>query len=93
MPNSKVRFFILKLMMLVMMCAIIWTLFKLQILEGKQYKEVADNRITINQVEKAPEEKYLTVTELLLCQIRSDTAFSYRRREWIMLSLTVCLRA
>lgn len=54
MPNSKVRFFILKLMMLVMMCAIIWTLFKLQILEGKQYKEVADNRITINQVEKAP---------------------------------------
>lgn len=54
MPNSKARFFIIKLIMAVMLCAILYRLFSLQILQGKQYKEVADNRITINQTEKAP---------------------------------------
>lgn len=54
MPNSKARFFILKLIIAVMIAAIGWKLFDLQILKGEQYHEIANNRLVTNIVEKAP---------------------------------------
>ncbi len=54
MPNSKLRFFILKIVMVIMMAAVVWKLFDLQIIKGDQYQEVADNRMTTNIVAKAP---------------------------------------
>ncbi len=54
MPNSKARFFILKLIIAVMIAAIGWKLFDLQILKGEQYSEIANNRLITNVVEKAP---------------------------------------
>ncbi len=54
MPNSKARFFILKLIIVVMIAAVGWKLFDLQILKGEQYHEIANNRLITNIVEKAP---------------------------------------
>lgn len=54
MPNSKVRFIILKILMMLMLLALVWKLFDLQIVKGSQYKEIANNRLTTNIVEKAP---------------------------------------
>lgn len=54
MPNSKVRFIILKIMIVIMMVAIVWKLFDLQILKGEQYLQIANDRMTTNIVEKAP---------------------------------------
>ncbi|MCI8404217.1 MAG: hypothetical protein HFE49_04870 [Clostridia bacterium] len=54
MPNSKVRFVILKIMLVIMAAAIAWRLFDLQILKGEQYNEIANDRLTTNIVEKAP---------------------------------------
>ncbi|MDO5398082.1 MAG: penicillin-binding transpeptidase domain-containing protein [bacterium] len=54
MSISRGRFFILKLITLGMLCAIGVKLFSLQIIEGKSYKDIADNRITTSITEKAP---------------------------------------
>lgn len=54
MSNSKSRFIILNILMVVMCAAIIYKLFDLQIVRGKEYKEVADNRLVTNIVVKAP---------------------------------------
>lgn len=54
MPNSKARFVILKIMLVIMAAAIAWRLFDLQILKGEQYNEIANDRLTTNIVEKAP---------------------------------------
>lgn len=54
MPNSKLRFVILKVVIVVMLAAVVWKLFDLQIMKGDQYLEVANNRLTTNIVEKAP---------------------------------------
>ena len=54
MPNSKARFFILKLIIAFMVAAVGWKLFDLQILKGEQYHEIANNRLITNVVEKAP---------------------------------------
>lgn len=54
MPNSKLRFIILKILMMLMLLALVWKLFDLQIVKGSQYKEIANNRLTTNIVEKAP---------------------------------------
>ncbi len=54
MPNSKLRFIILKLLICVMFAAIIWRLFDLQIMKGNEYYEVANERLITNIVEKAP---------------------------------------
>lgn len=54
MPNSKARFIILKLILAVMLAAVAWKLFDLQILKGEQYFEVANDRLTTNIVERAP---------------------------------------
>lgn len=54
MPNSKLRFIILKIVIVVMFAAIAWKLYDLQIIKGDQYNEVANTRLTTNIVEKAP---------------------------------------
>ncbi len=54
MPNSKARFIILRIIIAVMLAAIVWKMFDLQITKGDQYLEVANNRLTTNIVEKAP---------------------------------------
>ena len=54
MTRGRVRFFILKLVALVMLCAVAFKLFSLQIIEGKSYKSIADNRINTSITEKAP---------------------------------------
>ena len=54
MPDSKARFLILKILIVLMLAAIIWKLFDLQIMKGEQYVEVAENRLITNIVEKAP---------------------------------------
>ncbi len=51
---SKGRFLILKIITFLMLCAVLIRLFDLQILEGEEYKQVAENRIVSNIVEKAP---------------------------------------
>lgn len=50
----KARFVVLKVMIVLMLAAITWKLFDLQILKGSQYLEVAANRLTTNVTEKAP---------------------------------------
>lgn len=50
----KARFVVLKVMIVLMLTAITWKLFDLQILKGSQYLEVAANRLTTNVTEKAP---------------------------------------
>ena len=54
MPNSKARFVILKILIVILAAAITWKLFDLQILKGEQYNEIANDRLTTNIVEKAP---------------------------------------
>lgn len=54
MPNSKARFVIIKIIMVLMLCAIAYKLFDLQVMKGEQYEEVAASRLTTNIVEKAP---------------------------------------
>lgn len=54
MPNSKARFLILKIVIVLMFAAIVWRLFDLQLIKGSQYSEIAENRLTTNIVEKAP---------------------------------------
>jgi len=54
MPNSKYRFAILKIIIVVMVCAVIYRLYDLQIIKGEQYAEVAEERLITNVVEKAP---------------------------------------
>lgn len=50
----KARFVILKIAMVIMIAAIGWKLFDLQILNGEEYLEVATSRLTTNITEKAP---------------------------------------
>ena len=54
MPNSKARFVILKIIIVLMFAAVAWKLFDLQIMKGDQYAEIANDRLTTNIVEKAP---------------------------------------
>ena len=54
MPNSKVRFLILKILIVLMLAAVVWKLFDLQLVKGDQYSEIAKNRLITNIVEKAP---------------------------------------
>ena len=54
MSNGKSRFFILKLLCIVMCAAVIYKLFDLQIVRGGEYKEAAENRLTTSIVAKAP---------------------------------------
>lgn len=50
----KARIVVLKVVMVIMLCAIAWKLFDLQIIKGDQYLEVATERLTTNVTEKAP---------------------------------------
>lgn len=54
MPNSKARFIVLKIVIVIMLAAVLWKLFDLQVMKGEQYLEVATSRLTTNIVEKAP---------------------------------------
>lgn len=54
MPNSKVRFIILKIVIALMFAAVVWKLFDLQLMKGDQYAQIANDRLTTNIVEKAP---------------------------------------
>lgn len=50
----KARIVVLKVIMVIMLVAIAWKLFDLQIIKGDQYLEVATERLTTNVTEKAP---------------------------------------
>ena len=50
----KARIVILEVIMVIMLAAIAWKLFDLQIIKGDQYLEVATERLTTNVTEKAP---------------------------------------
>lgn len=50
----KARFVVLRIVMVIMLAAICYKLFDLQIMKGEQYSEVAANRLTTNVTEKAP---------------------------------------
>ena len=54
MPNSRGRFIVLKIVVAVMLAAVLFKLFDLQVIQGEQYAEVASSRLTSNIVEKAP---------------------------------------
>ncbi len=54
MRNSRARFTILKIVIAIMICAIGYRLYDLQILKGDMYMEVAEERLTSNIVKKAP---------------------------------------
>lgn len=54
MPDSKYRFFILKILAACMLAAIIIKLFGLQIMDGGQYLKVANSRLSSNIVSAAP---------------------------------------
>lgn len=54
MPNSKARFFILKILIAIMFALVAWKLFDLQIMKGEQYAQIANDRLVTNIVEKAP---------------------------------------
>lgn len=54
MLNSKARFIIIKILVAVMLCALFYKMFDLQIMKGGQYLEVANSRLMTNIVEKAP---------------------------------------
>lgn len=54
MPNSKARFVVLKILIVLMFAAVSWKLFDLQVLKGDQYAQIANDRLTTNIVEKAP---------------------------------------
>ena len=51
---SKSRLFIFRIVMAVMLAAIAWKLFDLQIVKGDRYLEAATERLTTNITEKAP---------------------------------------
>lgn len=51
---SKSRLFIFRIIMAVMLAAIAWKLFDLQIVKGDRYLEAATERLTTNITEKAP---------------------------------------
>lgn len=50
----RARIIVLKVIMVVMLLAIAWKLFDLQIIKGSRYLEVANDRLTTNVTEKAP---------------------------------------
>lgn len=54
MPNSKYRFMMLKIIMVLMIIAIFAKLFSLQILEGRKYLETANARLSTSVTTKAP---------------------------------------
>ena len=54
MPNSRYRFAVLRIIILVMVCAIAFKLFDLQLIKGEQYSEIAQERLTDNVIKKAP---------------------------------------
>lgn len=54
MGESKYRFIILKLLMLVMLAAIVVRLFNMQIIDGGYYRQTAESRLAASVVKKAP---------------------------------------
>ncbi len=51
---SKWRLLFIKLMLIVLMAALIWRLYDMQIVNGKGYKNLSDQRISANITTKAP---------------------------------------
>ncbi len=54
MRNTRARFAVLKIIIVIMICAIGYKLYDLQIVKGDMYMEVAEERLTSNIVKKAP---------------------------------------
>ncbi len=54
MVNSRMRFFVIKLIAFIMLFMLVFKLFDLQVINGKQYSEVSRERLNLNLVEKAP---------------------------------------
>lgn len=59
MPDTKLRFFIIKVIMLIMLAAICYRLFNMQVINGEKYREVANNKLVSNIVASAPRGKIL----------------------------------
>lgn len=51
---SKGRMFVLKILIVTMLLALVWRLYNMQIIHGEGYKNLSDQRISANVVEKAP---------------------------------------
>ncbi len=51
---QKWRFFVIKIIVVIMLLAIIWRLYDMQIINGQGYKNLSDQRVSANIVEKAP---------------------------------------
>ncbi|MBR4173523.1 MAG: hypothetical protein IKR46_04040, partial [Clostridia bacterium] len=51
---SRERFFVLKIVIAVMLIAILWRLYDMQIINGEGYKNLSNQRVSANIVEKAP---------------------------------------
>ena len=54
MVNSRMRFFIMRFIMLAMFFMLLFRLFELQVINGEQYAQITRNRMNVNMVEKAP---------------------------------------
>ncbi len=54
MVNSRMRFFVIRLMIFLMMSLIIFRLFELQAVKGDEYLEITKNRLNINLIDEAP---------------------------------------
>lgn len=54
MSSGRTRFFIIKILIVLMCAAVVYKLFDLQIIKGADYKEIAEGRLTTNIVAKAP---------------------------------------
>lgn len=51
---SKRRILFIKIVLIIMLCAIVWRLYNMQIINGEGYKSLSDQRISANITQKAP---------------------------------------
>lgn len=51
---SKRRLFLLKMIVVIMLLAIIWRLYDMQVINGEGYKNLSNQRVSANIIEKAP---------------------------------------
>lgn len=54
MVNSRMRFFIMRIVIFAMLCMLLFRLFELQVVNGDKYAQITRNRMNINMIEKAP---------------------------------------
>lgn len=54
MVNSRIRFFIMRFIMVIMLFMLLFRLFELQVIDGEKYVQITRNRMNVNMVLKAP---------------------------------------